>query len=678
MEHALHDDISIAALIFKSNIKLQERLGNPSNIEEFENHKDKVATNLQKIFTANIHDMLEPQKFIEVIMAKISLYEIVFQQLLSLSVSISPLFGNNFKKLYSIHSGLVTEIYEASRDLSTMTIIAQKELEINKKDSLEKVKESAQSDTTVIQKENIALKKKVSDLMDTIKLLQQQQKDTEEPFNMDDQWMFPTTIPSYLDPATIAAFGNFNQINDDIRILELPFTQSQSMNDVKVSRDMSTTSSISQEANLSKDANFLANRLNLSTYASHQSPELWLFKFRTDLQKEIESTVGVGVGVKKAGTATTTGSRLLSIQQCKEIIQHIYDSKPVCSPSSHLGALSSTSGTMNPSITSTGKEGDTWGIEDMSMEYHVYLYFEKKYGLKSLVIKHTSLFLQSLRHHLSTSQTTNIPLNAHTRNNTISTSNGWIKRIDIVDTELYLFYKLFIGSIDMSGRDLYIQLQNDIYSVIASEVQANGCPRDSPAYHTAINEITSGVVDEEFWMGLLGAVFNEKDIRLLNECLQGAAFDYSIKERENSKRAVFLRKFGNKQPSSLSQNMSASAVMSSSTKRLPFKTVLETLLYYQLTQYETYLYPLYDCFQYYDTDADGWLDRSSLFDCLERYLDQLNCHQKVVLKTGLLYDSSQFVNILEKSIVGLGLNACKRYTFTNLVAIFRSFSFSIT
>ena len=94
--------------------------------------------------------------------------------------------------------------------------------------------------------------------------------------------------------------------------------------------------------------------------APKQPGENWIFLFRSDLQKSMDSPAK---------------SRLMTINECRDSVLALFDSKQVAnSKSEKSGALP---------------------VE--TMETHVYKVMEKKYGLRSLAAEHTGMLLTSVK-----------------------------------------------------------------------------------------------------------------------------------------------------------------------------------------------------------------------------------------------------------------------------------------
>jgi hypothetical protein len=95
-----------------------------------------------------------------------------------------------------------------------------------------------------------------------------------------------------------------------------------------------------------------------------QPGESWIFLFRADLQKAIDSHK----------------CRNMTINETKEITSQLFDSKAIANTKSHK-----TSG----------------GLPLETMEMHTYRVMEKKYGLRSLAAEHTGALLTAIQRYSS-------------------------------------------------------------------------------------------------------------------------------------------------------------------------------------------------------------------------------------------------------------------------------------
>ena len=91
-----------------------------------------------------------------------------------------------------------------------------------------------------------------------------------------------------------------------------------------------------------------------------QAGENWIFAFRSDLQKAID---------------TPHKCRAMTLNECRDSVQHLFESKAVAN----------------------SKAAKTGSLPMETMETHVYRVMEKRYGLRSLAAEHTGVLLTSVQ-----------------------------------------------------------------------------------------------------------------------------------------------------------------------------------------------------------------------------------------------------------------------------------------
>ena len=338
----------------------------------------------------------------------------------------------------------------------------------------------------------------------------------------------------------------------------------------------------------------VARHMSLSAYADWETPELWLFKHRVDIERYL--------------SGSSADVRLISLQQCREVMTGVYEAREKLSRKVKL--------------------------ED-TLEYQVYRLFGKKYGLRALVIKHASAFLSSVRYYAT-----------H-------------------DIDTAVFLAAFRNQIEEDFVHRHDDLRSSVVRLIGSMVlHSEGVLKDSSEFRAAMDSRMNGSMTELEWVPLVDALFRGEERFLLLRALQSvcdemagkeaqgheggvdevyrlpvaelntssfqasAAAANSVRGRRGADSAAVARlgqaKSGHKVlPGNANPSTEARAVKA---RKMACKTLLHEVLAFHFKRHLTALFPFRECFRFYDSDADGTLAVSLCFVCLCNYYEECRSH----------------------------------------------------
>ncbi len=156
-----------------------------------------------------------------------------------------------------------------------------------------------------------------------------------------------------------------------------------------------------------------SRKQNNSVSNEHAPPgALWLHSFRSELQKVIDDGK----------------CRTMTLNECRDVIQLLYDSKDTYNTNANTSSKSMTSSSKNVLYMPE------------TMEQHLYRYMEKKYGLRSISVEHAAMLLTSIRKYCD----------------------------EYVD--INVFYKIFSNDIDEDYKNVHMELQKSIRDLMVVQL----------------------------------------------------------------------------------------------------------------------------------------------------------------------------------------------------------------
>jgi hypothetical protein len=194
------------------------------------------------------------------------------------------------------------------------------------------------------------------------------------------------------------------------------------------------------------------------------SPIQWLHSFREDVQRAMDDG----------------RCRLISINECKEIIKQIYDSKVIANEKSLQGV---------------------GNLPFETVEQHTYRILEKKYGLRSLAVGHAGMLLKALEIY----------------------SNE--------DNEISVFSKIFNNEIEEDFRFVQEELLKSIRELTMVQLMGRNPLKDSAHLQRLLEEkINVGCIYEDEWKDMINYLYNSSDATTLGVLLKRQA----LLERDDS------------------------------------------------------------------------------------------------------------------------------------------------
>lgn len=180
------------------------------------------------------------------------------------------------------------------------------------------------------------------------------------------------------------------------------------------------------------------------------APNNWLHLFRLDVQKAIDDG----------------RCRDMSLNECKELIERIYESKIVANEKAMKGV---------------------GNLPMETLEQHTYRTLEKKYGLRSLAVDHVGMLIKAVDQYVATG-----------------------------DNDIIVFQKIFRNEIEEDFRLIQEELKTSIKDLTMVSIMGRNPTKDQPTLLLLLDQkMTSGVISEEEWKDLINYLYNPIDSNTL-------------------------------------------------------------------------------------------------------------------------------------------------------------------
>jgi hypothetical protein len=230
-------------------------------------------------------------------------------------------------------------------------------------------------------------------------------------------------------------------------------------------KNNNNTMSISTSANTST-TNFNKNKQLIGSPTilpiSLTAPVSWLHIFRTDVQAAIDDG----------------RCRDLTINECKEMIEKLYDSKSLANEKALKGV---------------------GNIPMETLEQHVFRSMEKNYGLRSIAVEHSGKLLKN------------------------------VKKYSDDDCDVKIFKKIFNNEIEEGFLIIKNDLEKTIIDLTMIQIMNKNPVKDQNAIHKILeNKIHSGFIYENDWNDIIFFLYNDVDAKALNLLLKKIASNKSI------------------------------------------------------------------------------------------------------------------------------------------------------
>eukprot|EP01041_Mallomonas_annulata_P005616 gene5616-11334_t len=618
VEEILKDDIFRTEELFTGLKIFHDRIIGLSDTEEssrdieFEEYARNTLTELNlKIGQLNKQPIMS---HVEVVMSRHRLLDICFQQLAIVCNALSPSLCILLQGARDIQEDIVSEMYETTLDVSGMIQIVQKELEISKKDQ-----DQIKSERSLFTEKNDILEKEVRECNRELSDLRNQLKSYKdaEVISINQMMQTPSRWKYAPVPSIESLFVEIDSITDR---QDPPITTEMAVMSVDpVSVPMRVPVSMPVPSIQVQD---VAHRLTLSPYAEWEHPELWLFKFRVDIQTELSADSGGG----------EKSLRPMPLQQCKDLIGAIYD--------------------IRHRLLQSVRVEDT-------LEHQVYRFFEKKYGLRKLVVKHAAVFLTSLRIYSSQSQSQSeyqSPSSQYQSDHTVA-----------------VFLAVFQNLLDESYWESEKAVQDTVFNYMSKLVHADRVSKDSADYRKCLDRRMKGDVSEQDCRRILDLlpyskshknIFLEKLVPFKGNGRDNGSFTKTkggnrglvrqsqcltprLAALQDRSMTGLSRLSGNtdrdqtqSQTQYLVQAVSSGRVGNGNRdvdgdddgvrfRQVSFQHFLTRLLHFHFKRSVLQLSAFRSCFAFHDTDADGVLPVQLFYQCLCNYMDEVRVRVRV-------------------------------------------------
>jgi hypothetical protein len=188
-----------------------------------------------------------------------------------------------------------------------------------------------------------------------------------------------------------------------------------------------------------------------------QSPVQWLHSFREDVQRAMDDG----------------RCRLISLNECRELIHQIYESKTIANEKALQGV---------------------GNVPLESMEQHSFRVLEKKYGLRSLAVGHAGMLLKALECYA------------------------------VEDNEVSVFQKIFRNEIEEDFRFVQEELFKSIKELTMVQIMGRNPLKDSQHLQQLLeNKLNSGSICEDEWKDMINYLYNSADATTLGVLLKRQA-----------------------------------------------------------------------------------------------------------------------------------------------------------
>lgn len=489
LEAVTTQELARAATVF-TNLK-QLRLQH-SNIQEsildnaFETHVQGVLEKLDNRLPVLQNEGLRD---VEIIMAKHGLFDAAFQQAILLCQTITPPLGESLKDLRSIHSSFLSDLQQLVGNFVRDKIMAEEELASSKIDvnTLVNDKNKLLTALTALNKESEDQNKEILSLRHQLRDTSQQLRDYRDGINIG----VGSTSLSKLAGETLVLNTNANAQQNNMSPLStmsppnkkpVPLNSSSSRrspnnlnNNLNNNNKLLKKSQLNNSNdNLSVTSTSRASTLNAGTMMTGGLkttlfpllyPENWLFIFRTEVQR-----------------ATDDGKcRVITLNECKDIIEKIYDSKTIANEKAMKGV---------------------GHLPMETMEQHVYRSLEKKYGLRGLAVEQAGkLFLA-------------------------------IEKYEMVDNYIAVFNKIFRNDVEEDFRFVQGELNKSIRDLLMVQLMSKFPTKDSPTLQSLLdNKVTSFITHDE-WTDMMNYLYNAIDASAICSILKKLAREEMMEEEE--------------------------------------------------------------------------------------------------------------------------------------------------
>lgn len=197
------------------------------------------------------------------------------------------------------------------------------------------------------------------------------------------------------------------------------------------------------------------------------APVNWLRLFREDVQRAIDED----------------RCRILTINETKEIIDKLYESKALMNEKNLAIIKSSNSNSPLSPTSSTSPLSNGQGIIPIeTLEQHTYRIMEKKYGLRSLAVEHVGMLIRS------------------------------IELYSKEDNNIKIFLKIFRNEIEEDYRYVQYELLKSINDLTLVQLMGRHPTKSQESIKEMLKEkIASGIIYEDEWKDMINYLYNESD-----------------------------------------------------------------------------------------------------------------------------------------------------------------------
>jgi hypothetical protein len=195
------------------------------------------------------------------------------------------------------------------------------------------------------------------------------------------------------------------------------------------------------------------------------APVNWLASFREDVQRALDEGK----------------CRSMTLKECKEAIEKIYESKVVANEKAMQGI---------------------GNIPMETMEQHVYRNYEKKYGLRTLAVEHAGTLLKAVEEY------------AHD------------------DNDVCIFQKIFRNEVEEDFRLVQKELVQAIRDLAVVQLMGRFPTKDTVTINNLLEQkMNSGVIYEDEWRDMVSYLYNANDASTL--CLMLKKQAQLLRDRDN-------------------------------------------------------------------------------------------------------------------------------------------------
>ena len=297
-------------------------------------------------------------------------------------------------------------------------------------------------------------------------------------------------------------------------------------------------------------------------------------------------------------TVGVTGAKALTLNIMKDTIKEIYQSK-----------------------IDYDKKCIEFHLPRETMEQHMYNYFNKKYGLKNLVIEWASSMILG------------------------------IKQYSNEDSEICLFGKILRNEQEEESRFVLQKLKSTIDELLELHLSNKyGLKSRNEIKKMMLHKKNDGLLLEDEWKSILKAIHQHDEVVLIEKKIMKV-----IKSLNEMKRKNFLLKV-DKKTNTISREQMNVCERIKNEMDVPYKEFVHIVMEYQINYRDNYLKCFLGIFQKYDADKNGIVNEEEFKEIVKEIPSVIN-------------KGNNYVKELLEKVDPLNLN---KITFSDIVSLFSS------